>query len=505
MRKLLYLIILSLLIGFWPSCARAAISEITAAECIASAVTCTPGTVAVGDLLVAWAYRSGSATAPTKPATWVTISSSGANTNALIVACEVATGTAVTMGSWTNATITGLQVYRGTNAHATADCNYTGTGKNFAVGAASSNTISCPTITLQEQTSSSWVACIVGTRTASNAAAPSGMTASAVTGNPDNAVPSAVMSNTNGVVNSWASASFTGNGTASGYESLVFEIKAPCVDYTCADAFIDMEGGNTVGSTLTSTVMANGTINNSAVFSAWSASNAANLLSVGYHQFSRKCSVTIGSTGTAYPVSHASQSIAFLNSTGGTNTIVDGAPIAGFRDITVAGLIFLGPPNAGASSTIFDLVRMDTVSGNYGIMQLNNGSGGSAPGYALFIESNSMDSSGITVLPAHWYYYSLNDDFPAALSTLYIYDPQNAWALVGSNTLAITADGTDIADVIIGNDEVGTANTTTFFENTLVDVTLGQTILGPGSCTAPTTGGGPAGNSGAAGKAGIGD
>jgi len=178
----------------------------------AAATTVAMPTHQLGDLIIAFAYRDGNATAPALPAGWTNINNSGANTNSARLAYKFALSGAETTGTWTNATGIVVQVYRGTG----------GVGAS-AVGGASSATITYPALTLQRTDGTSWVARFAGHRTATNMTTntPAGYTqrtgvATEVQGSDTNAAVGANPATGTQAVNA-----------TSGYRAYTLEIKGP--------------------------------------------------------------------------------------------------------------------------------------------------------------------------------------------------------------------------------------------------------------------------------------
>lgn len=170
-----------------------------------------------GDLILMFAYRSSSATAPSVPGggtgPWTTVNSSGGNTNSAVVAYRIATGPGTTSGTWTNATHLHVSVYRGAS-----QTNPIGT---TAVTGAANSTIVVPGLTLQRSDGTSVVWNAHGHRSAStNIAAPSGMTRRSKQGS--SGVQSQV-SSTPGPVSSFSSSNVTA-GSSSGWRSISLEI-----------------------------------------------------------------------------------------------------------------------------------------------------------------------------------------------------------------------------------------------------------------------------------------
>lgn len=83
------------------------------AQNAAQADNVTPGTHAIGDVLVAYAFRDGSTTPPTVPAGWTTVGSNTGTLCSSVVAWKVASSAAETSGTWTNASALTIHTYRG--------------------------------------------------------------------------------------------------------------------------------------------------------------------------------------------------------------------------------------------------------------------------------------------------------------------------------------------------------------------------------------------------------
>lgn len=172
----------------------------------------------VGDLLVTFAYRDGSATAPTLAAGWTSIQSGGANTNSAIAAYKFATSTTDGSDTWTNATEVVAVIYRGTSPLLPI-------GNSVQNGAAST-VIDYPADTLASVAGTSWVVGFAGHRSTnvSITTPPTGMT-NLAGGN--GAAASAAAADTNAPVSSWSDQTVNVGGTSSGWRSMVIEILAP--------------------------------------------------------------------------------------------------------------------------------------------------------------------------------------------------------------------------------------------------------------------------------------
>lgn len=187
-----------------------AVSYVSSAS--AAAATVAMPTHQLGDLIIAFAYRDGSTTAPALPAGWTNIDNSGANTNSARLAYKYAVSAAETTGTWTNATGIVIHVYRGTG----------GIGAT-AVGGASSNTITYPALTLQRTDNTSWAVRFAGHRTATNLTtnAPAGYTAR--TG----VATEAVGYDTNGTISTNPTTGTQSVNATSGYRAYTLEILSP--------------------------------------------------------------------------------------------------------------------------------------------------------------------------------------------------------------------------------------------------------------------------------------
>jgi hypothetical protein len=244
---------------------------------------------------------------------------------------------------------------------------------------------------------------------------------------------------------------------------------------TTADMLIDLNTTDQVGTTVTPTIMANGTIGTYS--GPWSASTTPLPgFTVGAHRTNRASPVTVG--GVVYPIDHASKSIA-IDHTYGLRTISFDFP-SGHQAATMAGFITFGPPKVTLSTAkLFDYWVIFAVSGDYAVLQLNNGDHGN---YALNIETNyggTKHTPDLIITPGATYWCVLNADFKAGTANLNVYETAG-WTLVGSVTSTTVAIGQSLGFVRIGNNEVGTAaGTTSYIENVIVNYTNGTTSLAP--------------------------
>lgn len=172
------------------------------------------------DVILAFAFVDGSATAPTLPSGWTNIANAGANTCAYRLAWRRATAPGTTSGTWTNATSVVFIVYRGALQTATPTGNGT-------VGSGSSTTVAYNAVSFSVTTGTSWAVGFSGTRTSGSTAVlenpPTGMVARA---DATDTTDEAVGNDTNGGVTGWSTQSVAIGGTATGWFSYVVELLA---------------------------------------------------------------------------------------------------------------------------------------------------------------------------------------------------------------------------------------------------------------------------------------
>lgn len=182
---------------------------------VSGTTSATIPTHAVGDLIIARAFRDGNNTAPTIPAgqNWTPIdNSAGSNSNGAAIAYKIATSTTEATGTWTSATRLDVGVWRG----------FSGIGGSAVDGAASS-TVNYPTLTMSVGTGTSWVAGFGAHRSINTTLEnpPGTMTnrLTAVTGTDEGAIH-----DTNGGVASWSGTTVSVGGTSSGWRAHTVEL-----------------------------------------------------------------------------------------------------------------------------------------------------------------------------------------------------------------------------------------------------------------------------------------
>lgn len=192
-----------------------AISFVGAAS--AAATSLTLPTHQAGDMLLLFAYRSGSTTPPTVPTGWTVVNQAGNNNNAAVLAYRVATGAGTASGTWANATHISTSAYRSSSG--TLQLGAT------AADGGSGDILSYSGLTLQDADGSSWVAAFGGHRQATNVeTAPSGMTNRTSTAT----AGESAAHDTNAGVTTWTVKTVTvspSSGGTQGWRTAVLEIR----------------------------------------------------------------------------------------------------------------------------------------------------------------------------------------------------------------------------------------------------------------------------------------
>ena len=173
-----------------------------------------------GDLIVAFAFRDGSATLPTLPTgqDWASVlAPTGANTCSMRLAAKIADTSSEATGTFTSATSLIVHVYRPRP------------GVTLSVGAAASapgasTTVSFPALTLQDASGNSFVVGFVGHRSVNTTleSPPTGMVNRSTV---VDATDEAAGHDTSGGVTSWPLTTKAVGGTSSGWFGATVEIK----------------------------------------------------------------------------------------------------------------------------------------------------------------------------------------------------------------------------------------------------------------------------------------
>ena len=182
-----------------------------------------------GDLLLFYAFRDGSATAPSLPSGYtdkLTKSESGFNVSCR-VGYKIAASDSETSGTWTSATSLICQVYRGVDQTTPLG----GSSSYNTTDAGYDNVIEYRTITMSNTSGSSWVAGFAGHEETNTSleTAPTGMVNRT---NVVDATDEAAGHDTNGGVTSWSTQTVSAGGTIGGWCSAVVEILAGVTEIT---------------------------------------------------------------------------------------------------------------------------------------------------------------------------------------------------------------------------------------------------------------------------------
>lgn len=178
-----------------------AIARVGASQASANSVASVTGSA--GDIIIAWAYRSANATAPSAASGWTTIGTAGGSTNSYRCSYIFCTSSAAVTPTFTNADRLVLVRYSGVY----------GIGASSFAAIASSNSMSYPALTLIQGSSTDWVVGVGAHRTATDVnTAPTGM--STITSGSAGSGPMACVFDTNGTVSSWSAQTVTVNATS---------------------------------------------------------------------------------------------------------------------------------------------------------------------------------------------------------------------------------------------------------------------------------------------------
>jgi len=181
--------------------------------------SCTLPSFESGDVAIAFAFRDGSTTNPTIPATFTNLTNTTDGT-----LCSISIGWRrlrsgdTATGTWTNASRMVVLVYRGCEPFITPCTLKT-------AGAGTTNTVNYAAATMTRTDGTSWLVGFVGHRSVDTTieSPPSGM--SYRTGGVD-ATAEAQGHDTNGGVSSWTSTNVTITGTTSGWVTDLVELLA---------------------------------------------------------------------------------------------------------------------------------------------------------------------------------------------------------------------------------------------------------------------------------------
>lgn len=190
-----------------------------------------------GDLLVMFAYRSGSTSAPTIPSGWTTWGAgAGANLNASAGGYKVATSDAETSGEWTAATWLECHVYRGQRV--------AGAIGGVADNGGDGTTVTYPALTLTDTAGTSLVVTFAGHRQINTRleTAPNG-TVLRTNGVGTSSTQGEVAGHdTDGGISAWFAQSIPVGGSPSGWRTRSLEIRAEPTTTSTAGTSEDLRG-----------------------------------------------------------------------------------------------------------------------------------------------------------------------------------------------------------------------------------------------------------------------
>lgn len=206
-----------------------AVSRVTQAS--AQTTSASISTPQSGDVILVFAHRDGSTTAPTLDANYTSLATPSGSTNSARIAFRVSNGSETTCGTWTNATSVTCEVWRGTDQLPAKWGIVTATG--------SSATLSFSALALKVPDGNSWVSAYAGHRTATNVGtnAPTGMTT-------ESSATDVAAFSTEAVKRSWAVQTASVNAT-SGWVTAVVEIVAAAPSYGTPAIVQACSGSNT--------------------------------------------------------------------------------------------------------------------------------------------------------------------------------------------------------------------------------------------------------------------
>lgn len=320
-------------------------------SCSATATSCTISAVTTGDLIVVFAFRNGSVTAPSLPASNTSIATAataaGGTVASLRIYCRKASSGADTgTGTATNATSVMGIAYKGNTVNATADCNRTGVApvsSGNTSNAKTSTTASYPGITALEQDGQQWFAGFLG-GTASSTCTPTGMTSVSGTG-------TILGNDTNTVAASWSTT--TCSVSSETWMTYVVEIldKATTSHVVQKCPLAQSGAGTTVTCTFGSNVASGNLIvamgedvNTPTTMNLTDSQSVTVIYPTGFHNIS--VAGTRVSVGYFFATSSAAMTVTGTSSSSGTDKAVMALEITGYSTLDTSGT------TAGGSAAI---------------------------------------------------------------------------------------------------------------------------------------------------------
>lgn len=257
----------------------------------------------------------------------------------------------------------------------------------------------------------------------------------------------------------------------------VFPTAAPASAIGPMDFYVDF-AGTTSGTTLTTTILNNGTIGN-ANKGGWS------ITGTGLTATTHVANCTLGGSvqidGTVYPSSHTTLGMAVDNS-GTLRYILAAPPATGFTQATATACITIGTGTLGGSG-LFDMISfIGDTAGKLVIAQLSTSKCGGTLGFDLeTTTSGTNNSSCVSATSGNSYWVSLQADYVGGTASMSVYD--SSFTLLGSVTQP-NATGENIGNIAFGQRESGTSTGSNKFENMMVRYSGGSPYpMGPVNTT----------------------
>lgn len=245
-----------------------------------------------------------------------------------------------------------------------------------------------------------------------------------------------------------------------------------------AALYIDMNVGAANGTVIDTTMLAAGSHENGTLVNVW------------FLQCSGPCGMTVeGAAGPLPTPIRVGSTVYGLNTPARVMQMDHGQAFdylsfafkAGFTTASMGAFITFGPSNQGGASQLWDYIRFKGVStGQFVVLQLNNGSGGG--GYGVNVETNpggvTTHSTRIDLTPGGRYWCTMRCNFVSGIADLAVFAPAT-WTLVGQVSTTQTT-GETIGELQFGQGEEGLLpGVVSTFEHLVVDSATARFPLGP--------------------------
>lgn len=243
---------------------------------------------------------------------------------------------------------------------------------------------------------------------------------------------------------------------------------------------LDATTPSAVGTQISAAILNNGTIGSSL---GWGAMNGtASAMTVGPHVPGCELGNPVSISTTTYIPATPSLSFAYNNTATFSNWSA-GIP-AGHRVVSIS--VCFQANAAGIISNLFDMIGLYDTGGHYVFFQMQ-----SSPSGGVDIEtdgSGTTHSASIILTTGKTYRCTMQSNENSGTASLSCYLPTYPYTQVGSTVTAVQKTGADVTSLRWGNNEIGTASVTTYFENLTIDYTTGAFPLNNGTQYAPWAG-----------------